>query len=83
MSNFKKENCEGVLSKKNEIFESIKSFVNNRSPGDDLTSNDDLTKEFYYTFWDQIKQPFMDSMSKYKRVKHLSSLKKQAIIKLL
>ena len=41
--------CEGNLTEK-EIYNSLISFENNKSPG-----NDELTKEFYYTFWDDIK----------------------------
>ena len=40
MSNFEKQNCERVLSEK-EIFESTKSFQNNKSHG-----NVALTKDF-------------------------------------
>ena len=41
LSIFQKQNCEDVLNEK-EIFESIKSFRNNKSPG-----NDSLTKRFF------------------------------------
>ena len=75
--NFQRENCKGVLSKK-ESFESIKNFQNNKSPG-----KDGLTKEFYYDLWDVIKQPFMNSMSESNWLKHLSTSQKQAIIKIL
>ena len=60
----KTKKCEGVLSEK-EIFESTKNFQNSKSPG-----NDGLTKEFCYTFWDKIKQPFMNSMSHSKASHH-------------
>ena len=43
------QSCEGNLRKKG-IYNSLISFENNKSPG-----NDELTKEFYYTFWDDIK----------------------------
>ena len=43
-----KKICEGELTKK-DIFESIISMENNKSP-----DNDDLINEFYCTFWDEI-----------------------------
>ena len=48
--------CEGNLTEK-EIYSSLISFENNKSPG-----SDGLTKEFYYTFWDDIKDAFMKSL---------------------
>ena len=39
----------------------MKSFQNNNSP-----VNDGLTKEFYYAFWDEMRQPFMNLMSESK-----------------
>ena len=41
--------CEGNLTEQ-EIYKSLTSFENNKSPG-----NDGLTKEFYYCFWNDIK----------------------------
>ena len=54
--------CEGNLTEK-EIYNSLISFENNKSPG-----NDGLTKEFYYTFWDGIKDTFMKSLKESKKV---------------
>ena len=34
-----------------EIFDTLKGIPNNKSPG-----NDGLTKEFYKTFWDELKE---------------------------
>ena len=48
--------CEGNLTEK-EIYNSLISFENNKSPG-----NDGLTKEFYCTFWDNTKDTFMKSL---------------------
>ena len=56
---------------------SIKSFLNKS------LRNDGLLKGLYYAFWDKIKQPFMNSMSESKQMKHLSTLQNQPIIKLL
>ena len=57
LSNFQKENCKSVLSEK-EIFGSIKIFPNIKSP-----KQDGLTKEFYYVFKNENKQPFANLMS--------------------
>ena len=54
------------------------SFENNKSPG-----NDGLTKEFYCTFWDDIKDTFMKSLKESKQLKYLCASQRQPIIKLL
>ena len=54
------------------------SFENNKSPG-----NDGLTKEFYCTFWDEIKDTFMKSLKQSKQLKHLCVSQRQTIIKLV
>ena len=41
--------CEGNLTEK-KIYKSLISFENNKSLG-----NDGLTKEFYYTFWNDME----------------------------
>ena len=61
-----------------DIYESIKSFDNNKSPG-----NDGLTKEFYQRFWQDVKDIFFNSLQEYKRLKYLCTSQHQAIIKLL
>ena len=48
--------CEGDLNEL-ELLKALKSMQNNKSPG-----NDGLTKEFYETFWNEIKNPFMNSV---------------------
>ena len=69
--------CEGNLIKK-EIYNSLISFENNKSPG-----NDGLTNEFYCTFWDDIKDTFMKSLKESKKLKYFCALQRQAIIKLI
>ena len=51
---------------------------NNKSPG-----NDNLTKEFYKTFWDELKEIFVNSVREAKEIEHLSTTQRQAIIKLI
>ena len=76
LSNIQKDSCKGTLDEK-EIFEAVKSFQNNKS------GNDGLTKEFYIAFWEEIKKPFMYSISESKKVKHLSTSQRQVVIKLM
>ena len=45
---------------------------NNNSPG-----NDGLTKEFYETFWNKIKHPFMNSIMEARETKKLSTSQSQ------
>ena len=51
---------------------------NNKSPG-----NDGLTKEFYETFWNEIKHPFMNSIMEAREKKKLGTSQLQAVIKLI
>ena len=51
---------------------------NSKSPG-----NNDLTKEFYETFWNELKEIFVDSVLEAKEKGHLSMSQRQAIIKLI
>ena len=50
---------------------------NDKSP-----KNDCFTKEFYETFWDDLKEIFVDSVTEAKEIGHLSTSHRQAIIKL-
>ena len=43
--------CEKCITEK-ELFEALKSMTNDKSPG-----NDGLTKEFFETFWSEVKKP--------------------------
>ena len=51
---------------------------NNKSPG-----NNGLTKEFFVTFWEDIKDAFLNSCCTAKRKKELSTLQRQAVLKLI
>ena len=51
---------------------------NNKSPGDD-----GLTKEFYKTFWNEIRHPFKNSIMEAREKKKLSASRRQAVIKLI
>ena len=42
---------------RNTLRNSLKSIQNDKSPG-----NDGLTKEFYVTFWKELKEIFVDSV---------------------
>ena len=42
-----------------ELICALKNMPKNKSPG-----NDGLTKEFYETFWDELKIPFIASLRK-------------------
>ena len=57
----KSPSCEGNLTEK-EMYNSLISFENN---------NDWLTKEFYCTFLDEIKDTFMKSLKESEQVKYL------------
>ena len=69
--------CDIELTEK-DLYDSMKSMKNDKSPG-----NDGLTKEFYVTFWDDIKATFVSSLKQAKERKELSISQRQAIIKLI
>ena len=50
-------NCEGYISEE-EVFKSLKSMKNNKSPG-----NDGLSKKFYACIWEEIKKNFFSFYS--------------------
>ena len=62
--------CESEI-KESEILKSLKSMKNDKSPG-----NDGLTKEFYETFWEEIKTPLSNSIRKSFLTEELSTSKK-------
>ena len=50
---------------------------------DKSLGNDELTKEFYETFWSELKEIFVDSVSEAKEKRILSTSQRQGIIKLI
>ena len=54
------------------------SMQNNKSLG-----NDGLTTEFFATFWENIKDAFLNSSRTAKLKKELSTSRRQAVIKLI
>ena len=69
--------CENDLTE-NELLISLKSMQNNKTPG-----NDGLTKEFYETFWSEIKYVFRKPLKQAKEKVQLSISQRQAVIKLI
>ena len=69
--------CDDELSEK-ELYISLRSMQNNKSPG-----NDGLIKEFFVTFWEDIKDSFLNSCLTAKLKKELSTYQRQAVIKLI
>ena len=61
-----------------DLFDSMKSMKNNKTSG-----SDGLTKEFYETFWDELKTPLMESVNQAFHTEILSISQRQAIIKLI
>ena len=77
LSENQKKLCEKNLTWK-YLYNSLKSMQSDKSPG-----NDGLTKEFYETFWTELKEIFVDSVSEAKEKGILSTSQRQAIIKLI
>ena len=62
----------------NDLQDSLKSMQNDKSPG-----SDGLTKEFYQTFWNELKKVFINFVSETKEKGHLGTSQRQAIISLI
>ena len=60
-----------------DLFDSMKSMKNSKTPG-----NDGLTKEVYETLWDELKIPLMESVNQAFQTKILSISQRHAAIKL-
>ena len=69
--------CEGELTE-SELYDALKNMPNNKSPG-----NDGLTKEFFLSFWDDIKDIYISSIRTAGIKKEFSVSQRQAIIKLI
>ena len=71
------QTCEDPITE-SEPLNAPKSTPNNKSPG-----NDGLKKEFYETFWEEIKMPLYDIITKSYQNRELTTSQKQAVIKLI
>ena len=60
------------------MYISLITIQNNKSPG-----NDELTKEFFVTFWKDIKDGFLNSCHTANFKKELSTSQRQAVTKLI
>ena len=54
--------CEEDLTEK-DLYKSLRSMQNDKCPG-----NDGLTKEFYETFWDNLKEIFVNFLREAKEI---------------
>ena len=61
-----------------KFLKALKSMQINRSSG-----NDRLRKEFYETFQNEIKHPFINSIMEVREKKKLSAFQRQTLIKLI
>ena len=77
LDNQKAFSYEGPVTE-TELLNALKSMSNDKSPG-----NDGLTKEFYETFWNEIKNPLISSIQRSFEVNQLIISQRQAIIKLI
>ena len=71
------QTCEGPITE-SELVNALKSMPNNKSPG-----NDGLTKEFYETFWEEIKIPLCNHITRSYQNGELGTSQRQAVIKLI
>ena len=69
------QTCEGPITE-SKLLNTLESMLNNKSPG-----KDGPTKEFYETFWEEIKIPMCDSITKSYQNGELSTSQNQAVIK--
>ena len=67
--------CEGAITE-SELLKVLTSMDNDKSPGNDV-----ITKEFYITFWDVVKEPLCASIQQSFIVGELRTSEKQAFIK--
>ncbi|RUA07179.1 MAG: hypothetical protein DSY43_00385 [Gammaproteobacteria bacterium] len=72
-----KRSCEGELSV-NECLETLKTFSDNKSPG-----NDGISAEFYKTFWPLVGKILVESLNHSYKHGELSTSQRQAVITLI
>ena len=77
LDNTDKERIEGLIQKE-ECDAILKTFQNNKSPG-----NDGLTPEFYKWFWNEVYEPLISSFNYSYECGELSHSQKQAVITLI
>ena len=65
--------CQNEI-RETDLFDSVKSMKNNKTPG-----NDELAKEFYETFLDELKIPLMEIINWGFYIKILSISQRQAV----
>ena len=68
----------GECSTEKELFQALKSMPNDKSPG-----NDDLTQEFFETFWSELKKLLLSCILHSFGKEELCNSQRQAIIKLI
>ena len=69
--------CEAETTEDN-LLVALKSIPNDKAPG-----NDGLSKEFYETFWEDIKDIFINALKQAKIGDSLTISQRQAVVKLL
>jgi len=77
LSEDSRSECEGIITEE-EIDIALKSFDNNKSPG-----NDGLSKEFYKFFWSILKEDLLRVLNFAFQAGHMSDSQQEAIITLL
>ena len=75
LTNEKKDFWEAQLGEK-ELWNALKSELNNKTPG-----NDGLSKKFFEAFWNELKDPLLESFYHAKTYKEFSTSQRQAVIK--
>ena len=71
------QTCED-LKLENKLLKGLRNIPNSKSPG-----NNDLTKEVYETFWEDLKKPLCASITKAFHRGELSHSLKQVVIKII
>ena len=69
-----RDSCEGRLTK-TELWEALNSMANNKSP-----RNDDLSKEFYVCFLNEIHTYLLNTLNSSFSCGHMTSTQRQAMI---